>query len=865
QELFGITVYGYKTLTKTQEHFSAVDQLWQAVARWNDKLDRWMTDPFPQLDAEVVGVEVQAFVKDSFAAHKRLSTDVSGRLKEATQDFKLKMPVVLELGNRAMRPRHWEKLFRALGQTFHLNANFSLSELLDWGVVGQGELISELSGAASGEAQLEGSLDAIRTAWDATQLVLLPYRDQPSMWVLGGMDEVMAQLEDHQVALQTMGGSRFISGVREEVESWSKRLSLLAETLDEWSQCQRNWMYLEPIFAADDIARQLPAEAQQFQRVDKAWRTCMAEAQDDPRALSCVASGRDWLGDFRAANAELDTVQRSLEDYLETKRMAFPRFYFLSNDELLEILSQAADVRAVEQHMPKCFDAVRRMRFGEGRTASDIHGLFDAGGEYVAFTRGPVRAEGPVECWLKEVELAMRDGLYDRARDAWRSYPKDEAGAIHRQDWLWSCPAQVALVVSQIYWTGGLGSAILRVEDSRSPAPLDAFLGFGLRQLDATVALVRSDLDRCQRTLVGALITLDVHARDVVRAAVAKRVASLADFEWTRQLRYYWDAGVDDIVCRQTNTQFRYGYEYLGNGPRLVITPLTDVCYMTLTGALHMRRGGAPAGPAGTGKTETTKDLAKALAVYCVVFNCSDGLDCKIMGRFFSGLAQQGAWACFDEFNRIDVEVLSVIAQQVLCIQQAITCDLTEFRFNGALIPLNPAFGVFITMNPGYAGRTELPDNLKALFRPVAMMVPDYRMIAEIVLFSEGFANALPLSSKMAQLYALASEQLSKQDHYDFGMRAVKSVLVAAGQLKRKEPATPEDQLLIRAMRDSNVPKLLEQDLPLFHGIVGDLFPGVAVPYCDYGRLQEAVEAVLVEAGLQRVPALVAKVIQVRE
>jgi dynein heavy chain len=235
------------------------------------------------------------------------------------------------------------------------------------------------------------------------------------------------------------------------------------------------------------------------------------------------------------------------------------------------------------------------------------------------------------------------------------------------------------------------------------------------------------------------------------------------------------------------------------------------------------------------------------------------------MGRFFSGLAQAGAWACFDEFNRIEIEVLSVIAQQILTIQQAVISGQASFTFQDQKLPLNQNFGVFITMNPGYLGRVDLPDNLKALFRPIAMMIPDYMLIAEIMLFSEGFASATGLANKMTQLYKLCSEQLSKQDHYDFGMRALKSVLIAAGRLKRMEPTLEESLVLIRAMRDSNVPKFLSADISLFMGIISDLFPDVDVPYVDYGKLQLAIEKSLWAKQLQSVPSFVHKIIQIHE
>lgn len=145
------------------------------------------------------------------------------------------------------------------------------------------------------------------------------------------------------------------------------------------------------------------------------------------------------------------------------------------------------------------------------------------------------------------------------------------------------------------------------------------------------------------------------------------------------------------------------------------------------------------------------------------------------------------------------------------------------------------------------------------------MMIPDYALVAEVMLFAEGFENSKTLSRKMVKLYKLASEQLSQQDHYDFGMRALKSVLVMAGSLKRARPKENEDVVLICAMRDSNLPKFLADDAELFQNIIMDLFPGVVVPENDYGQLQESIQGWMAGEKLQAPPAIVTKIVQLFE
>ncbi|XP_070984280.1 dynein axonemal heavy chain 6-like [Oncorhynchus clarkii lewisi] len=835
--------------------------LWGMQKEWDKQYSRWRTTPFELLNVDDLQNDVSRFTQTIYMLEKGLpENNIVPILKQKVMDFKLCLPIVLALRNPYLRQRHWEDIQSYIGQFFTKEDNFTLGNLLDIKILQQSGSIGDISTTATNEATLESILYKVIDLWRNTDFRLITHQsDASTVKIIASADDVMAQLEESQTTIMSIKASRYAEPIKYLIDEWERKLNQFSHTLEEWVMCQKRWLYLEPIFSAGGIQRQLPAEAKVFLQVDQSWKEIMRRTDDRPNALR-AATAPGVLEMLQAGNVHLEKIQKCLEDYFESKRSVFARFYFLSNEELLDVLSQSKNPNAIQPHLVKCFSNIRHLNIQEhARLHHVVASIRSAEGETVTMPKN-VQIRGPVEQWMGNVETAMYNTVKRRLKIG-----VSEWNPQNFKKWVLSHPGQVVLTVTQIMFTKDCQESFSSERQLESMVVVKQQV---IHNVEELADLVSEPLPCHQQATLEALLTILVHCRDILSHLLQNRITSVDDFEWTRQLQYVWYDSTSLCYVVHAQASFMYGYEYLGCSPRLVITPLTDRCWLTLTGALSLHLGGAPAGPSGTGKTETVKDLAKALGKFCLVLNCSDSLDYKMMGKLFSGMVQSGSWCCFDEFNRINVEVLSVIAAQLQSIKAAMHSHSLRFMFEGRDIRLNASCGFFITMNPGCKGRVDLPDNLKSLFRPVSMMVPDFDLIAEIMLFSEGFKSAKSLSRKIVNLYQLASKQLSQQDHYDFGMRAIKSVLVLAGQKRRFAALscglTPEDEccVLICALQNSNLPKLVPEDVPLFKSIMEDLFPGVVNPKTIHPQLEIAIAKATEILGFQQWPNQAEKVTQ---
>eukprot|EP00767_Chilomastix_cuspidata_P006004 gnl/Chilomastix_cuspidata/6293.p1 GENE.gnl/Chilomastix_cuspidata/6293~~gnl/Chilomastix_cuspidata/6293.p1 ORF type:complete len:5265 (-),score=1091.15 gnl/Chilomastix_cuspidata/6293:310-13914(-) len=684
--------------------------------------------------------------------------------------------------------------------------------------------------------------------------------------------------------------SKLLANIVSSGEIFEQRVNNLSEQsrglhsfLTTLINIQKQWISLSNVMQIPEVRRALGSHGREFNEIDRSYTQFLRNTIDAPELLP-LSTKDPILNQLVHWQEQLENIQSGVCNHLEELRSTFPRFFLMSNDELISLLTLTSSSSEMRLYLPKLFFAIENLETNSVPSQSrreepkiEATAIVSTDGERMELDQ-PFFIRGSSESWLLKLERRMVASVKLYFQKALISFKKMEL-----EHWVEEFPTQPLLLTRAILWEQQVSSALAdfaeaslfnastKVTNEANSKKLQLVKTKSLEFLEKISEISsKTTNDSVLKTRLLNLITQEVYFRDVIEklilcfslraktalpttsskqllsgemlsqetSAPGSLISSSLDpiFEWNKTPRYNWDNETSSLTLAVAGAlPQNHTFEYIGNVMRLVMTPLTERCQTSLLVAVSSNFGSSLSGPAGTGKTETIKDLARSLGRLCIVFNCSEELDAAALGRMVFGICETGAWGSFDEVNRINPAVLSVLAQMIGNIQNAMRAHFEEVQMSQKIIKLNPEHAFFITLNPGYSGRKEIPDSLSELFRPTSMILPDSFKIAEVILYALGFTHSKKISLQLVGLFGQLETQIEHLPHYDFGLRSVKAVLTAIENKKKRKAFAPDggstapEEEEMRLVSDTilriNKPKFSSDDLKTFLRLLKAFFP----------------------------------------
>ena len=485
-------------------------------------------------------------------------------LKGVIDAFKKTMPLISDLRNPAIRARHWSQVMETCGREFDPHGDdFTLGKVTELGLHLHDEFIAEMSTNATKELAIENSLLSIKETWGGLSLDMTRAKEGRDVFKLRSTEDLYAALEDNIVTLSTMKASKFFVVFESTITSWEQKLMLVSEMVDLVLKVQTAWMYLENIFVgSEDIRKQLPLESVMFDNVNRAFiKEMKTMHQSQNSVLACTGStpepgtpvSNDTLNKFTDMDEKLEKIQKVARELPGEETPAVPRFYFISSDDLLEILGQAKDPLNVQPHFKGMFEGIKKLEMhkpGEdGRRSYGSTAMHSPDGETIPFN-DEVATHGRPEDWLNKVEAAM----YAACKKSLFETLENSKGT-KKEKWVRQYPGQMIISAGCVVWTTECEKAL--ADADKAKAPIRTLKKKWVSYLSKLVTMTRSKLDKVNRKKVVALITIEVHARDSIDKLSKAGCTATTDFEWVSQLRFYWDKEQNDCVVKQVLSVFQ--------------------------------------------------------------------------------------------------------------------------------------------------------------------------------------------------------------------------------------------------------------------------------------------------------------------
>ena len=861
------------------EAFEPRVHLWNQASSWCDHFHAWMATRFNQLNAPKMQRQVNYFRKDSEKLLKQLraSSDthvsqtnlpknhpvcIAAELLQRVEELNYEMPFITMLRHPGIRSRHWNEIEELIGHDLRPTLELAVKEVIGMTFDGNKYLLQEIFNRAMSEYALEFGLDKRREQLNSLEFIVEENKDKLVAEQVT-VERIIEIIDGQYVEVQSLMLSPFVGSFATRASEWIAYIRDLNGFTELLMDCQTQFMYYLPMFSMGDVTKLIPQETQSFKRITQLFQGVLEALQIDAYLVHVPQRPelREQLVECRALFA---TLKGGMALLLDAKRKSFARLYFMSDRDILDMMSQTSSApHLLGSYVHKCFDGI--FNFALNRNKDSIEALCSEEGEQVFLSKPVIFMGNVAEVWMAELEKEMQRTMALVTRQAVRSI-REIAPERRLFDW----PIEAAMLAHEAYFTSETEGSIAAGQPSAMRESHDILVErVATFAKELNVQPGKSSLLPLQRTARTAQLLLLLKFRDTLAELITNDVTSVDDFVWRSYLRYYVpdEGGMEAECCLY---RVPYGFEYVGGKSRLVMTDMTRRAVATTMGALHCNLGAGLIGQPGCGKTTTSEDLAAALGRPFMFFNCEDGLSYQVLSNLLKGVASTGAWICFDNFDMLTSVTMSVVAQQVLDIQRAIGAQERSVQLGDVLVSLNPTCAITITLDGSSWVNGLIPDNVKALFRPCtlgSMCEQNLITVCEARLVSAGFVTAHELASKLDCCLRLFSSQLSFQNHYTFSVWSAMAVLRRTVDLRdmvlnkiasqsKDDDSLNERELLLEAIHHCILPSLCACDIPIFHQLVSEVLPATSERAAD-GDLTELIELVAHELGLQATPTLI--------
>ncbi|KAF7656220.1 hypothetical protein LDENG_00044700 [Lucifuga dentata] len=854
------------------QQVEARKKLWELLSLYKTWIREWKQRVFSEVIVSQAQVQVDGWQQQArsltrtIPAHDPVLQETSLILESCSHQLK----IMAKLQSPTLSHKHWRTIFQGMGLP---EKRLTVAELMSQQLEDNYELINKICRDAKAEWDMEQAFLKFQQEWEAKVFQLdefiLPVRqhevqlgltcaEKPKQAVsnpqtashhsydavtftINGLEIHLAEIEDSLMVLSNMLNSPYSASFRSQVERWLQSFQELEKLLVIFERYQQSWAFLTTMFYEATTGAQRVDLLEQFQPVDETFREVMCSVSSDPHVVNIV---RFQMTSDRCHGCslcqilinDLSTMEALLKQMVNALHQQCPRLCFLSQREIIQLLSMDPKLSTLLPFVHRFFKGVRWLEVvGEVRTdaATDgtdvclrhmkVVGIFGSLQEHITFP-SPLEPNLSPLVWLHDLEKKLHATMVQLTkqcsvvRKQLEQFNQDleckqKAGDVlspnadrRRKglpvlDLLSEYPLQCLLVAEEAAWC----SAVVRAYQESSPAKLNSIKNYNSAKLKSLCLSIRDGISSatsqslvsnyrmmCLRALVQLMMN---HAQQLSRLKDVQGELD-ASFEWLTLMKYHIDSDAHSLKCSDLSTcyvdvlgnRLQYGYDYLGPEDAMMVShPSTDRAILGILLALMSYRCGFVSGPRMSGKTKTVVHLGRAVGRQVFLLHCCPSMRPGVVQQMLLGALQTGMWLLLDSVDLLTYGVLSSLGEHLVEIHQffselmrkkeEVVYEAPKDRTTGGKTMVQPEFqmvfaGKSISANVNYGcvlttstrNTSEIPESLRAATRPVALTCPDYRIVAEVMLASSGFSEAVSLSRRLASLIKLAGDSLCLPD-----------------------------------------------------------------------------------------------------